>query len=109
MSSYLPGVGISKGRKCCDLVNASYALSVNHRYDAFTRSQHLRPFEIPTPDLEANIPRCTGQQNLINYLLEKKLWAFETVGVGEHERMHTFSLILSYNNSPTEQLSLIKV
>ena len=41
------------------------------------------------PDLEANILRCTGQQHLINYLLyKKKLWAFETVGVGERERMH---------------------
>ena len=39
-----------KGSKCCDLVNAPQALSVNHRYDAFTRSQHLRPFEIPTPE-----------------------------------------------------------
>ena len=41
------------------------------------------------PDLEANIPRCT-EQIVLNKLspLEKKLWAFETVGVGERERMH---------------------
>ena len=47
---FASGVGISKGRKCCDLVNASY-LWLTDRYDAFTRSQHLRPFEIPTPGL----------------------------------------------------------
>ena len=41
------------------------------------------------PGLEANIPRCTGQQQIINLsLLEKKLWAFESIGVGEHEQMH---------------------
>ena len=46
---YETRVGISKGRRCCDLVNASYLLLVYRAYDAFARSQHLRSFEIPTP------------------------------------------------------------
>ena len=48
---YCSGVGISKGRKCCDLVNALYLWLADRAYDAFTRSQHLLPFEIPTPGL----------------------------------------------------------
>ena len=50
-----PGVGISKGRKCCDLVNASYLWLTDRACDAFTRSQHLLPFEIPTPVSELNL------------------------------------------------------
>ena len=46
-----PGVGISKGRKCYDLVNASYLWLVDRTYDAFTSLQHLRPFEIQAPGL----------------------------------------------------------
>ena len=45
------GVAISKGSKCCDLVNASYLWWADRAYNAFTISQHLRPFEIPTPVL----------------------------------------------------------
>ena len=41
-----PGVGISKGRKCCDLVNTSYLWLADRAYDAFTRSQQLQRFEM---------------------------------------------------------------
>ena len=42
------------------------------------------------PDLEANIPLEVYRTTQFNKLspLEKKLWAFESGGVGEHERMH---------------------
>ena len=42
-------VGISRGRKCCDLVNASYLWLADRTNDAFTRSPHLRLLDIPTP------------------------------------------------------------
>ena len=44
-------MGISKGRKCYDLVNASYLWLVDRTYYAFTSSEHLRPFEIQAPVL----------------------------------------------------------
>ena len=61
------------------------------------------------PDLEANISRCTGQQHLKDYLFYKKSYGhFSALGLTKVNGS-TFSLILSYNISPTEQLSLIKV
>ena len=61
------------------------------------------------PDLETNMLRSTGQQNLRDYLFYKKSYGhLSALGLMKVNR-YTFSRILSYNISPTEQLSLIKV
>ena len=47
------GVGISKSRKCCDLINA-YLWLADRAFDAFTRSQHfttLRDIHPRTPNI----------------------------------------------------------
>ena len=88
-------VKVSLGPKCWPCTKRIVGPVCNYRYDAFTRSQRLRPFEIPTP--KCGVAVTVGVVVLVTHNRNPKPNKTTKLHSGVCWRIHT----CTHTNSPT--------